>query len=1072
MARLSGSGSSSVPVKRTRRDSIVSEDISEILDHFAKLSDQVVFRNDHGEVDFVATVAAIHKIIQKHFNETPFRNYPLLDHETGVKSLIKMENLQHFADVAVRRFSSILICSALENGKEITSETNFLFVPSRNPEISLYLQELVYLASHLGATSTIIVNTSDLSIHDLFCIDNIRINLPTVKFVFLESFDIPQAIQELKRTDSTVYVDGVNLKQKSLIGLATVAHEFYSQSTKTNKIIDTVVVPVRRSNFTVTSLSAVALYFRSLGVAVNVVAAEMVYPQSGSVFGDPFDESFLLNRSDELQPARVFSRWNTCTSDGFLTMDEVEKVIASFGVDPRNVSIDFHDSCSQAQFIEFYGSIRSKLIRLSKVAKYNGSLLDHVSLDTLVRQGLVHSTIPLQANTDCLMGWCSSLKYLKTHVSSKGAAALGSLYHLPLTPKDSESYVAVLVTGGTVEPFGVGLRLQKALELTGAIRTFEAVIPKDSVQVDIILRILAKLSVSVHDIRFLQGISGPKLNTQRVLITCICAIEGAFDTAIEELRQNNVVITNIKDRESFWIAPNRKTVNSYRAPSPITVTVVDSEVARLVEEVTEETHEALRNGEEGDEEVGIEKRDIDEITLDSIKQAHDRLTANDVIEPMFVSQSRGYSRLFNCEVHLLFDNLQRTGSFKVRGSANFALRNMEVNPAKVFVCSSAGNHAQGVAAIAQKLGVFAQIAVPTYAPESKIQSCRAMGANIVKIGSSLEESMRFAKEFVRRFNKRMPNGALLIHPFNQPSVIEGQGTLIHSFFEKYPDGLDTLLISVGGGGLISSIALYAKEWARRKGKNIRIVGVQAEKVSPLKDFLSTGQVRFIESQAGTIADGCNVKLPFANKIIKSCVDEFITVEENLITSTISHLLQNTRTLTEGAGSLALAALLFNKVAVRPGEKVGIVLCGSNLDLPTLQRAHNLGLRSMGKVLNCSIKIIDVAGQLARVSSVATRAGVDLRQIRHDRHTESSLWSECILRVELQSPSFAEQVKFLALLAEEGLEAIIDGREIVPNHEVVYADFDRAVKKLRSKKEEVLEFDKMKFLDNMSKIHGK
>ncbi|KAL0237743.1 hypothetical protein GEMRC1_012217 [Eukaryota sp. GEM-RC1] len=180
--------------------------------------------------------------------------------------------------------------------------------------------------------------------------------------------------------------------------------------------------------------------------------------------------------------------------------------------------------------------------------------------------------------------------------------------------------------------------------------------------------------------------------------------------------------------------------------------------------------------------------------------------------------------------------------------------------------------------------------------------------------------------------------------------------------------------------------------------------------------------------------------------------------------------QNTRTLTEGAGSLALAALLFGKVKISKGESVGVILCGSNIDLPTLQRAHSLGLRSMGKVLHCSIKINDVAGQLARVARAALIANVDLRQVRHDRHTDASLWSECILRCELQSPSFAEQVKFLELLSEANFEVTIDGREIVPEHTIVYAPFDASVVRMYNRRSVDTESDRKKWLETMEMVH--
>ncbi|KAL0214707.1 hypothetical protein P9112_006891 [Eukaryota sp. TZLM1-RC] len=863
---------------------------------------------------------------------------------------------------------------------------------------------------------------------------------------------------------NVVYIDGKHMKQQAIIALATIAAETFSQAKNLSKSLSSLVVPARRTNPTVTSLAACALYVKALNVDTRVVCAEILSPQNSCVFGDPFEENFLLNRTDDVQPSRVFSRWNSDARDGLLSFAEVKKVYVKLGGADDGV-LDFPEECSKAQFIELLGSHRSKLIRLSKVSKYGGDILDSLSIDSLHRKGLVRSIVQVETNTDCLMGWCTSLRHVKAHVSSKGAAAIASLFHLPQTQSGDDTVTAVLLTGGTVEPYGVGIRLQKALELMGHVRTFNATIPKDSVMVEAILRILSKNSVSVHDIKFIQGVSGPQINTQQVKVTGLCTLDGKFEEALTELRQHNVVVE--EQSTDTYVPPNRR----FSPPKTPTKTPVDDDIADVINRVRSETQEALAKGDIGSEEVGVEDRDINDVTFDSIKEAYDRLLKQDAVEPTFVSTSRSYSRRFDTDISLIFDNLQRTGSFKVRGSANFALRHLQKHKRPdIIIACSAGNHAQGVSAIAQKLSIPAEIVVPTYAPETKLQSCIALGATITKYGESIESAMEFTKEFVRRLNKSLPNGALLIHPFNQPSVIEGQGTLIHSFFEQHPEGVDTLLVSVGGGGLISATALYAKEWARRNGRNIRIVGVQAEKVSPLKDYLSSGSIRYVPRGTATIADGCNIKLPYSNHILKTCVDEVVTVDENQITATISHVLKHTRTMTEGAGSLAFAALLFNKFKRQPGERIGIILCGSNIDLHTLQRAHNLGLRTLGKVLHCSIKITDVAGQLARVARAAMASGVDLRNVRHDRHTESSLWSECILRCELQSHSFTEQANFLKLLAEQGLEAVIDGRELVPSHDKEYKKFDDALQELKTKRRESENFDKQKFLANMKVIH--
>ncbi|KAL0238338.1 hypothetical protein GEMRC1_012811 [Eukaryota sp. GEM-RC1] len=190
---------------------------------------------------------------------------------------------------------------------------------------------------------------------------------------------------------------------------------------------------------------------------------------------------------------------------------------------------------------------------------------------------------------------------------------------------------------------------------------------------------------------------------------------------------------------------------------PPATTTSSAEIMEIIERVKQETSEALERGEVGTEPVGVEPRPIEDVTFDSIKAAYPKLLAANAIDPTYVSKSRNYSRQFGSDIYLMFDNLQRTGSFKVRGSANFAYRHVEQHgKPDCLVAASAGNHAQGVASISTKLGIPSEIVVPMYAPETKIQSCRALGANIIKYGNSIEQSMKYAKELVRRLDKALP----------------------------------------------------------------------------------------------------------------------------------------------------------------------------------------------------------------------------------------------------------------------------------------------------------------------------
>jgi len=272
-------------------------------------------------------------------------------------------------------------------------------------------------------------------------------------------------------------------------------------------------------------------------------------------------------------------------------------------------------------------------------------------------------------------------------------------------------------------------------------------------------------------------------------------------------------------------------------------------------------------------------------------------------------------------------------------------------------------------------------------------------------------------------------------------IIEGQGTLGYEIYKKLPD-VDTVVVNVGGGGMIAGIALYLK----RVNPKIRIIGVQSERVSPLAQFKETSELRYVEPNTTTLADGTNVKLPGGvhTKVLHDLVDEYVTVSENEIAAAIVRLLTTSRTLSEGAGCLGLAALLHKKIKVRPDEKVCVVMCGGNIDISTLRQVYEYGLQDLGRVFSVRIKTSDSPGNLSSLINLATKSELIIRSIHHVRGGGNINWSEVVIAFSFYSNSFRHQIQFLMSVVENlGLFPKIVGRKYMPNHEKIYADFDEA-----------------------------
>tara|TARA_B100000941_G_scaffold187685_1_gene135121 strand:+ start:42 stop:1256 length:1215 start_codon:yes stop_codon:yes gene_type:complete len=357
------------------------------------------------------------------------------------------------------------------------------------------------------------------------------------------------------------------------------------------------------------------------------------------------------------------------------------------------------------------------------------------------------------------------------------------------------------------------------------------------------------------------------------------------------------------------------------------------------------------------------------IHIDSIRAANEELRSNIVRTPTIKSQY--LSNEVNANVFLKLENLQYTSSFKVRGAYVSIKRLKEEQKQKGVIAMSAGNHAQAVAWWAQKEGVKATIVMPEQAPLSKVMKTKSLGAEVILKGRTLNESQTYVSELIDY--KKLT----LIHPYDDPNVVIGQGTLGLELMEDTKN-LDLLVIPIGGGGLISGVSIVAKSL----NPNIKIFGVQTEKFPSMYNVLHKKQLAI---SGDTLADGIAVKRPgnITSEIIKNHVDDILLINEFELEMAISSLFENERIVAEGAGAAGVAAIMKNKDKFS-GKKVGTVICGGNIDARLFASILNRKLLMDGRMTKVRIDIIDEPGMLARISNLIAKYGGNIIEIYHQR----------------------------------------------------------------------------------------
>lgn len=378
--------------------------------------------------------------------------------------------------------------------------------------------------------------------------------------------------------------------------------------------------------------------------------------------------------------------------------------------------------------------------------------------------------------------------------------------------------------------------------------------------------------------------------------------------------------------------------------------------------------------------------------------------------------SRALSDTLGAPVVLKMENLQRTGSFKIRGAAYRLSRLTAEERARGVVAASAGNHAQGVALAAQALGIPATIFMPLGVPVPKLLATRGYGAEVVLEGETVSTSLRLAAEFAER------TGAVMIHPFDHRDVVIGQGTLGLELIADAPD-VDTIIMGIGGGGLIAGVAAAAKAAAAQAGRSVRVIGVQAENAAAMPPSLAEGHPVEIETLP-TIADGILVSKPGAVpfEIIKDLVDEVVTVTDDDIARAILVLLEQAKVVVEPAGAVGVAAILAGKVSGT--GKTMAVLSGGNIDPLLLQRVVSHGLAASGRYLTIRIPLPDRPGQLARVSELVSQAGANVMEVMHTRHGQGLQLSEVILQMSIETRGAEHTELTLDTLRQAGYDPMV------------------------------------------------
>ena len=365
----------------------------------------------------------------------------------------------------------------------------------------------------------------------------------------------------------------------------------------------------------------------------------------------------------------------------------------------------------------------------------------------------------------------------------------------------------------------------------------------------------------------------------------------------------------------------------------------------------------------------------------------------------------------DAEIYLKTENLQVTGSFKVRGAYFKISRLSDEEKKRGVIACSAGNHAQGVALAATRSGIKSIICLPDGAPISKVEATKRFGAEVCMVKGVYDDAYNKAIEL------RDEKGYCFIHPFDDPDVIAGQGTVGLEIMEQLPD-VDAVVVPIGGGGLISGVAYTIKQI----NPDCKVYGVQAQGAPSMERSVNDGKIETLP-RVQTIADGIAVKTPgdITYEMVNQYVDGIYTVSDDEIALAILTLLEQQKLIAEGAGAVPVAAVLAGKIPDIKGKKVCCLVSGGNIDVTILSRVIERGLKMSGRTANITIALSDKPGQLADVSKIISQTGANVTSVNYDSTDLDMNITDCYLRIGVETRDYAHVVAIKAALKDAGFE---------------------------------------------------
>lgn len=399
------------------------------------------------------------------------------------------------------------------------------------------------------------------------------------------------------------------------------------------------------------------------------------------------------------------------------------------------------------------------------------------------------------------------------------------------------------------------------------------------------------------------------------------------------------------------------------------------------------------------------------LTLDKVY--HAQYVLKDVLRDTEVLRSHVLSSITDCELYLKPENLQRTGSFKVRGAYYKISQLSEEEKKKGVIACSAGNHAQGVALASKKFGIQAKICMPAGAPISKVEATKGYGAEVILVPGVYDDAHNEAERLKEQY------GYTFIHPFDDEDVIAGQGTIGLEILHQLGD-VDIILVPVGGGGLVSGVAYAVKSL----NPKIKVYGVQAAGAPSMVNSIHDGKIETLPS-VSTIADGIAVKCPgnLTYDLCSKYVDDVISVTDDQVATAILTLIEKQKMIAEGAGAVSLAALMFNKIPDYKGKKVCCVISGGNIDVTILSRVIDRGLLTSGRRCEITVELMNRPGQLVEILSIVSKCGANITGVLHERSSEGTDINGCYVKLDIETRNFEHIKEIKEELKAKGFKLI-------------------------------------------------